>query len=79
MLVHDLHNRPVVTQNGTKLGILKDVVIDIDSGRVVQYAVKQGLIGGPDLLISSDEIVEIRTEAVIVKDAFVRGSNLVLA
>lgn len=73
MMVHDLHNRAVVTFDGTKLGSLKDVVIDIDSGRVLQYCVKHGLIGGEDLLVSSDAVIEIRPDAIVVKDATVLG------
>ena len=79
MFVHDLHNLSVVTQSGVRIGSLKDVVIDVDSGRVIQYAVKQGLLGGADLLVASDEVVEIRPDAVVVTDALVRGSSAVVA
>lgn len=79
MMVHDLHNRPVLTLSGTKLGSLKDVVIDIDSGRVLQYCVKHGLIGGQDLLVGSDAIIEIRADAIVVKDAVVPGTNPAVA
>ncbi|MCX6781437.1 MAG: PRC-barrel domain-containing protein [Candidatus Magasanikbacteria bacterium] len=70
VLVQDLHNREVVTASGTKLGLLKDVSIDIDSGRVVQFYVKHGLIGigGTDLLIAADAVIEIREDVIVVKD-----------
>lgn len=79
VLVHDLHNRSVVTQGGTKLGSLKDVVIDCDSGRVVQYVVKQGLLSVAELLISSDEVIEILHNVIIVKDTAIKFAEPLLA
>lgn len=76
VLVQDLHNREVVTAGGTKLGLLKDVSIDLDSGRIVQFCVKQGLIGigSADLLIAADAVIEIREDAIVVKDLMVGES-----
>ncbi len=79
VLVHDLHNRSVVTQGGTKLGSLKDVSIDCDSGRVIYYLVKQGLLGVAELMIASNEIIEIRPDVIIVKDGVVPVSMPLLA
>ncbi len=77
--VSDLHGRVVVTAHGTKLGSIKDVVIDADSGRVVNFVVKHGILGGNDLLIGPEEVVEIRADAVVVKDASVSFGNRVPA
>ena len=77
--VHDLCGRAVITQSGTKLGSLKDISIDVDSGRVVQYAVKHGLLGGAELLVAPEEVIEIRFDAIIVKDTLVRAGNVVVA
>ncbi|OGH61965.1 MAG: hypothetical protein A2848_03640 [Candidatus Magasanikbacteria bacterium RIFCSPHIGHO2_01_FULL_50_8] len=71
LAVHELHNRTVITQAGSKLGSLKDVVIDVDSGRVLQYCVKQGLLPGQELLIGADAVIEISDDAIVVKDAIV--------
>ncbi len=79
ILVHDLHNLPVITQGGTKIGALKDVAIDVDSGRVIHYVVKRGLIARDELLVASDEVIEIRFDAMIVKDTFVFASDRVPA
>lgn len=77
--VHDLHNRSVLTQSGTKLGSLKDVIIDAESARVVQYCVKQGLLPGQELLIGVEAIVEIRDDAIVVKDAVVPATGTTAA
>lgn len=77
--VHDLHNRSVLTQSGIKLGSLKDVIIDADSSRVLQYSVKQGILPGQELLVGADAVVEIRDDAVIVKDAVVPASGTTAA
>lgn len=79
VLVHDLHNRSVITQGGTKLGSLKDVAIDSDSSRVAYFLVKQGLLGVGELVIGADEIVEIRPDVIIVKDAAVPVTSPLLA
>lgn len=80
ILVHELVGRVVVTQDGTKLGSLKDVAIDIDSGRVVHIEVKPvGLLGGPHLLIAAEEIIEIQSDAIVVKNTSVSAASLVVA
>lgn len=80
VLVHDLIGRLVVTQGGTKLGTLKDVAIDGDSGRVVHLEVKpSGLLGGPRLLIAAEELVEIQDDAIVVKDTSISVMSPVLA
>lgn len=76
---HELKGRVVLTHSGTKLGHLKDVIMDIDSSRVLQYIVSRGLLGGPDLLISSIEVIEIREDAIIVKDTLIGAGSPALA
>lgn len=80
VLVHDLVGRLVVTQDGIKLGTLKDVAIDGDSGRIVHLVVKpSGLLGGPQLLIASEELVEIQDDVIVVKDTSISVTSPVLA
>lgn len=77
---HDLKGRLVLTHGGTKLGHLKDVVMDVDSSRVLQFIVSRGLIlGGLDLLVGADEVIEIREDAIIVKDTLVGEGTPALA
>lgn len=80
ILVHDLVGRLVVTQDGTKLGTLKDVAIDADSGRVVHLEVRpSGLLGGTPLLIAAEELIEIRGDAIVVKNTSISITSPVLA
>lgn len=79
VLVHDLIGRLVVTQGGTKLGTLKDVAIDGDSGRIVHLEVKpHGLLGGPHLLIAAEELIEIQEAMIVVKDTSISVASPVL-
>lgn len=80
LLVGELRGNPVITQRGIKLGKLRDVAIDGDSGRVVHFVVRQGrLLASPDLLISPDEIVEITASAIITKDTLIPVSAAIPA
>lgn len=80
VLVHDLVGRSVVTKDGMKLGTLKDVAVDIDSGRIVHLEVKPlGLLGGPHLLIAAEELVEIQETVIVVKDTSISVASPVLA
>jgi len=80
LLVGELRGKPVITQRGIKLGKLRDVAIDGDSGRVVHFVVRQGrLLASPDLLISPDEIVEITASAIITKDTLIPVSAAIPA
>ncbi len=75
----ELKGRPVLTETGSKLGALKDVVVDADSGRVIEFVVSHGILGGPDLLIGLSAVIEIRDDAIIVKDTFVGEGTPALA
>lgn len=77
--VRDLRGRAVVTERGVRLGIVKDVVIDVDSGRVVQYIVAERLMGSAPLLIGVEAVVEMRDDALVVKDAHIQDASPVLA
>lgn len=80
LLVGELRGKMVVTQRGIKIGKLRDVAIDGDSGRVVHFVVRQGrLLASPDLLISPDEIVEITASAIITKDTLIPVSAAIPA
>ncbi len=77
--VSDLKGRIIVTSSGSKLGQLKDVVIDADSGRVVHFVASRGLLGRSELLIGTEEVVEITASAIVVKDTFVSAGTPALA
>lgn len=77
--VHDLIGRVVVTQSGIKVGILKDVILDTDSNRVLQFCVKRGLVSPQELLVSADVIIEILPEMIIVKDGNVPEGSVMVA
>lgn len=77
--VHDLIGRAVVTQSGIKVGILKDVILDTDSNRVLQFCVKRGLVSPQELLVSADVIIEILPEMIIVKDGNVPEGSVMVA
>ena len=67
-----LHRLPVVTESGTKLGIIEGVTVDVEAHTVVNYEIKPGksllaLFSKP-LLVAPSEVVAINAERMIVKD-----------
>ncbi len=74
-----LRGTPVCTQQQIKLGKVRDVIIDTDSGRLFQIVARTRLLGGMDVLIPFDAIIEIRDEMVIVKDTVVPNTAPALA
>lgn len=75
----DLRGRPVITETGVRLGNLVDILIDPDQGRLMQLVVRPHLLGGAELQISAAAIIEIKLEAVVVKDALVKDGAAALA
>lgn len=61
----------VRTVAGVALGSVRDVVFDGDTGRLAYFLVRTRLIGGTDLCVTMDAVVEIADDAVIVKDGLV--------
>lgn len=65
-----LKNLPVVTENGTALGHVADIEMDIENYLMTNLLVKRGLIG-KHLLISRSQIISITLEKIIVEDNLV--------
>lgn len=74
-----MRGMPVRTTSGTELGTVRDAVLDIDTGRIIQFLVKTRLIGGTELLVPMDAIVEIRDEVLVVKDGLIPAAVGALA
>lgn len=65
-----LRNLPVETENGTALGHVADIEIDIENYLMTNLLVKRGLIG-KHLLINRGQIISITLEKIIVEDNLV--------
>lgn len=82
-----MHTRTFLQLRGTqvrtaaeiKLGTVRDIIFDADSGRLFQIAVRTRLLGGTDLLVPFDAIIEIRDDGIIVKDGVVPSGAPALA
>ncbi len=72
MLVSEIRGMAVFTESGTALGTCKDVYIDMDTGRVLQFVVGKRLIDvGEHLLIGIEDVRDVTDDTIIVRDAFV--------
>lgn len=67
----DLKSLPVETKSGTYLGKVCDLVLEAQSGRVLQYEVKNGRLRASRLLIAHEQVLEITKTKVVVQDAVV--------
>lgn len=79
LAVRALRGRRVITKSGQALGTVRDVVIDADSACVLFFEVNRRLIGATTLLISSDAIIEITPDVVVVVDSSVTSASPALA
>lgn len=75
----DLLKRPVQTLGGVPIGMVVDVECDAENGRLLSISVKRGRLSRTTSVIAWEQIVEIRPEAVIVKDTWVTAVNSVMA
>jgi sporulation protein YlmC with PRC-barrel domain len=77
MLVNSkaLHGVPVQTKGGTVLGTVASVDFDSETGKLASLKVKtRGLVAGlfnEELSVAWDQIIEIRTDLVVVRDTTV--------
>ena len=66
---------PVITKNNSKLGVVKDIIINCDTGVITTFIVRSNPLiqpmTGKELLITFDQVVRITANAVIVEDALV--------
>ena len=69
----DLKSRPVETENGTALGVVIDLEINLENHEIAKYIVtKHKLITtGATLFISPQQIIRITAEKIIVQDALI--------
>lgn len=66
---------PVITETGTKLGRVADVIIHTDTHGVSAYEVRAHLLGGQVYLISPVQVKEIREDSLIVFDTFIADAK----
>ncbi len=71
MLLKELQTRDVVNvSDGNKLGKIKDIEIDFDSGKILELTVSRYKnvfgFGSNDIKISWDKIVKLGGEVIIV-------------
>lgn len=68
-----LHNLPVITQSGQKIGLVEGVTLDINTHGVFQYQVKPGRVVlamfSKELLVSPVDVISMDEKAMIVKDS----------
>jgi sporulation protein YlmC with PRC-barrel domain len=63
---------PVETNNGTKVGKVADINLDIDSHIVNSYAIKGGFISNENLLIGRTQVVSISNKKMTIEDGAIR-------
>ncbi len=56
----------VYTTSGTHVGKVVDFSIDVDSGLVLEYLVRRGLVGS--IAIDRDRVVRVEEDRLIVED-----------
>ena len=65
----------VITKNNSKIGVVKDIIINCNTGVITTFIVRSNPliqpITGKELLITFDQVIRITTDAVIVEDALV--------
>jgi len=71
-----LINLPVETKSGQALGKVQDFEVDIDSGIILKFFVKQGnlideLLKKEQLIIARQQVIEITKDKMIVEDGLV--------
>lgn len=66
-----IKNLLVVTQSGTRLGIIVDMELETDSQSILRYVVQRGQILGrlhDPLLVHRSQVVSLSDEKMIVED-----------
>jgi len=71
-----LINLPVETKSGQALGKVQDFEVDIDSGIILKFFVKQGnlideLLKKEQLIIARQQVIEITKDKMVVEDGLV--------
>lgn len=59
----------VVTESGTRIGKLTDVVLQTDTHAVATYVVRARLFGGREFLIKPAQVKKILADRLVVEDA----------
>ncbi|MFB6226581.1 MAG: PRC-barrel domain-containing protein [Candidatus Paceibacteria bacterium] len=74
-----LKGRDVATKSGVYLGKVRDIIIDLDNGMVVQYAVSKfpfpDFFGEEKHLINHNQVAAFKEEVIVVKDARLESSQ----
>ncbi|MBI2436277.1 MAG: PRC-barrel domain-containing protein [Candidatus Magasanikbacteria bacterium] len=69
-----LKKMSVETQSGVVLGVMKDMVFDVDTQSIIQYEV--GSLLGETVLIAPSQIVRFEQHKVIVEDTVRKVSSI---
>lgn len=83
LTLRQLHNLPVETRSGRKLGRVVDVELDPDRQEVAAYHVRSrtvipGLLE-QKLLIDRRQVIQLTTEKLVVEDAVIGFENAPVA
>lgn len=62
----------VETSDGTKIGKVADINLDIESHIVNSYAVKSGFISNENLIIGRTQVLSINEKKMIIEDGAIR-------
>ena len=73
----NLKSLPVETENGTPLGVVVELEINLENHEIAKYLVaKHKLISSrATLLIAPQQIIRITAEKIIVQDELIREKN----
>lgn len=60
---------PVVTESGTRLGKLAEIVLQTDTHTVATYVARARMFGGREFLIKPAQVKKILADRLVVEDA----------
>jgi len=70
-----LKKLPVVTESGTELGSVHDVILDVDTHGIVQYEITPSMLSSKMYTVNQEQVVSITAEKMIVKDGAVKNNE----
>ena len=73
--IKQLLHLPVLTELGTKLGVVRDIEFEVESHTIRTYLVGRKLLGGDKYLIVPAQVKAITPEYMIVKEGVVSESQ----
>lgn len=73
--VKQLLHLPVITESGEKLGVVRDIELDVESHMIRTYLVGQKVLGTDKYCIVPTQVKAITEENMIVKDGVASESE----